>query len=161
MARTQRVGRISDPLELYNRPKPEFVARFIRRNKIIAGQLANLSQTRSSVQTSVGMLSGVPSFEVSGVQSGVATMLMTPSEYIDLRQRGGPVAEAAENRITGTVQHVNRIDHVVHVDLRVNDSLDVKLETPLKKITDKGVTLGAEIDMCCKAERATVVLDAA
>lgn len=156
-----RVEQISDPFELYTRPKSGFVARFIGRNKIITGQLTKLSQNRAGVQTSVGLLSGVPGFDVSRAQDGAAAMLVTPSEYVDLRQPGGPVAEADENRIAGTVQHMNQIGHVVHVDLRVNDELTIKLETHREKITDKGVAPGVEMDLCWKAERATVVLDAA
>jgi putative spermidine/putrescine transport system ATP-binding protein/spermidine/putrescine transport system ATP-binding protein len=156
-----RVEQISDPFELYTRPKSGFVARFIGRNKILSGQLAHLSQDRAAVQTSVGLLSGVPGFDVSGVAEGTAAMLVTPSEYVDLRQPGGPSPESEENMVSGTVQHINQIGHVVHVDLRLNDDIAIKLETHREKIADKGVAPGAQMDLCWRADRATVVLDAA
>ena len=87
-------------------------------------------------------------------------MLVTPSEYVDLRRRGGPAVAQDENLISGTVQTVNQIGHIIHVDLRVNDEIEIKLETHLEKIVDKGVAPGAVMDLCWHAERATVVLDA-
>jgi ABC-type Fe3+/spermidine/putrescine transport system ATPase subunit len=155
-----RVEQISDPFELYTRPKSGFVARFVGRNKIIAGQLTNRSKERAAVQTSVGLLSGVPGFDVSTAKDGAAAMLVTPSEYVDLRQPGGPAAEEDENLISGTVQNVNQIGHVIHVDMRVNDEIAIKLETHREKISDKGVAPGAVMDLCWRAERSTVVLDA-
>lgn len=154
-----RVEQISDPFELYTRPKSGFVARFIGRNKIIAGQLTHLSQDRAAVQTSVGLLSGVPGFDVSGAKDGDAAMLVTPSEYVDLRQPDGAAPQSGENRVSGTVQHMNQIGHVIHVDLRLNDALAIKIETHREKIADKGVVPGAVMDLCWRADRATVVLD--
>lgn len=156
-----RVEQISDPFELYTRPQSGFVARFIGRNKIIAGQLTSLSQARASLQTDVGLLSGVPGFDVATAKEGSAAMLVTPSEYVDLRAPGGAVAEADENLISGTVQHVNQIGHVVHVDLHLQGDLAIKLETHREKISGKGVAPGAEMDLCWRTDRATVVLDAA
>jgi len=156
-----RVEQISDPFELYTRPKSGFVARFIGRNTIIKGQIKNVSKKHAGVQTSVGLLAGVPGFDVSIAQNGTFAMLVTPSEYVDLREPGGPKAQADENRITGTVQHLNQIGHVVHVDVRVNDALSIKLETHREKIVGKGVVQGAEMDLCWKVERSTIVMDAA
>jgi len=156
-----RVEQISDPFELYTRPKSGFVARFIGRNKIIAGTLAQCSDDRAAVQTSVGLLSGVPGFDVSSAQEGAAAMLVTPSEYVDLRPKGGPAAASDENLVSGTVQRVNQIGNVIHVDLRLNDELTIKLETHRENIAEKGVAPGAEMDLCWRADRATVVLDAA
>lgn len=155
-----KVEQISDPFELYTRPKSGFVARFIGRNKIISGQLASLSQGRADVQTSVGMLSGVPGFDVSNAAQGAAAMLVTPSEYVDLREAGATAQGAEENLISGTVQHVNEIGHVIHVDMRLSDDLSIKIETHREKIAGKGVETGVEMDLCWRADRATVVLDA-
>jgi putative spermidine/putrescine transport system ATP-binding protein/spermidine/putrescine transport system ATP-binding protein len=156
-----RVEQISDPFELYTRPKSGFVARFIGRNKIIAGQLAGQAKGRAQIKTDVGLLSGVPGFDAGSVADGAKAMLVTPSEYVDLRAPGAGSDAADENRITGTVEHVNNIGHVVHVDVRVDESLSIKLETHREKIADKGVAKGAQMDLCWKAERATVVLDSA
>ena len=70
-----RVEQISDPFELYTRPKSGFVARFIGRNTIITGQIKNVSKKHAGVQTSVGLLAGVPGFDVSIAQNGTSAML--------------------------------------------------------------------------------------
>ena len=123
--------------------------------------MKSVSEKRVGVQTSVGLLAGVPGFDVSVAQNGTLAMLVTPSVYVDLREPGGPKVKADENRITGTVQHVNQIGQVIHVDERVNDALPIKLETHREKIVGKGVAQGAEMDLCWKVERSTIVMDAA
>lgn len=156
-----RVEQISDPFELYTRPKSGFVARFIGRNKIISGTLAQASDGRAQVQTGVGMLSGVPGEDVAEAKEGAAAMLVTPSEYVELRPQGGPKAEADENTIPATVQHINQIGQVMHVDLKLKDDSAIKIETHREKIADKGLAPGINVDLCWQAERATVVLDTA
>jgi putative spermidine/putrescine transport system ATP-binding protein/spermidine/putrescine transport system ATP-binding protein len=156
-----RVEQISDPFELYTRPRSGFVARFIGRNKIIDGQLTAISSDRASVRTAVGLLSGVPGFDATSAREGDAAMLVTPSEYVDLRQPGGTAPQDGENRITGTVSRINQIGHVVHVDLQLADDLDIKIETHREQIVGRGVEPGAQMDLCWRADRATVVLDKA
>ena len=123
--------------------------------------MKNVFEKRVGVQTSVGLRAGLPGFDVSVAQNGTLAMLATPSEYVDLHESGGPKAKADENRIAGTVQHVNQIGHVVHVDVRVNDALSIKLETHREKIVGQGVPQGAEMDLCWKVERSTIVMDVA
>ena len=155
-----RVEQISDPFELYTRPKSGFVARFIGRNKIIAGRLKQQSPGRADVQTSVGSLSGVPGYDVSSAKGGdEAAILVTPSEYVNLRQPDGVAAKTGENRISGTVRHVHEIGNIIHVDLRLNDDIDVKIESHREKISDVGMAPGVIMDLCWPSDRTTVLLD--
>ena len=64
-----QVEQISDPFELYTRPKSGFVARFIGRNTDYCRAVdRTFSQKCACVQTSVGLLAGVPGFDVSIAQ---------------------------------------------------------------------------------------------
>lgn len=156
-----RVEQISAPFELYTRPKTAFVARFIGRNKIISGELAEVSGDRAIVKTSAGILSGVPGFTVQNAVPGMAAMIVTPSEYVELLPRGGPDSGTNVNSITGTVRSVDQVGQVVYVALHVNDDIDVRLETHKEEIAGRGVETGAMMELRWRADRATVVLDAA
>lgn len=154
-----RVEQISDPFELYTRPQSGFVARFIGRNKIVSGRLSDTTGGRARVQTSAGLLAGVPSFWAGDVPAGAAAMVVTPSEYVDLMPQGGEPGGAEFNAITGTVLSVDQVGQVVYVNLHVNDELEVRLETHREKIAGKGVAPGAVMDIRWHADRSTVVLD--
>jgi putative spermidine/putrescine transport system ATP-binding protein/spermidine/putrescine transport system ATP-binding protein len=156
-----RVEQISPPFELYTRPKSGFVARFIGRNKIIEGQLAQVSAGKAQVQTSAGLLSGVPGFNTSDANTGAAAMVVTPSEYVELVPQGSEPMDAAVNSVSGTVQSVEQVGQVVYVGLHVNDEIEVRIETHREEIAGRGVEPGAAMDMRWRAERATVVLGAA
>ena len=153
-----RVEQISDPFELYTRPQSGFVARFIGRNKIVSGRLGDAAGWRARVQTSAGLLTGVPAFEPGEARKGAEAMVITPSEYVDLMPQGSDRGGAEINTITGTVQSVDQVGQVVYVSLRVNDELEVRLETHREKIVDKGVAPGAVMDIRWHADRSTVVL---
>ena len=153
-----RVEQISDPFELYTRPKSGFVARFIGRNKIIVGHLQYQSSGRADVQTNVGLLSGVPGYDVSSAKGDEAAILVTPSEYVDLRQPDGLPAQIGENRISGVVQHVHEIGNIIHVDLRLGDDNDVKIESHREKISDMGIAPGITMNLCWPSNRTTVLL---
>lgn len=154
-----RVEQISDPFELYTRPKSGFVARFIGHNKIIAGQLKKQSAGRVDVQSSFGLLSGVPGFDVSSVHDNEAAILVTPSEYVDIRQPDEAAAEAGENRISATVKDIHEIGNIIHVNLCLNNDIDVKIESHREKILNVGMAHGAVVDLCWPSNRTTVLLD--
>jgi len=155
-----RVEQISDPFELYTRPQSGFVARFIGRNKIISGQLAQVSDGRAQVQTNAGLLVGVPGFDTSQASVDAEAMVVTPSEYVELMPHGSDKGDAETNLVSGTVQSVDQVGQVVYVNLHVDDALEVRLETHREMIADKGVEPGNVMDMRWKAERSTVVLGA-
>lgn len=156
-----RVEQISTPFELYTRPKSAFVARFIGRNKIIPGELAGVSGGRATVKTSAGTLLGVPSLDVQTAAPGAAAMVVTPSEYVELLPHGRPGDGTEVNTITGSIRSINQVGQVVYVVLRINEDIEVRLETHKEEIVGRGVEIGVTMDLRWPADRATVVLDAA
>lgn len=156
-----RVEQISAPFELYTRPKSAFVARFIGRNKIITGELVQMSSDLATVKTQAGILSGVPGFSNLTASLGSAAMVVTPSEYVELLPHGTLDAgtDAKINTISGTVNSVDQVGQVVYVTLRINDAFDVRLETHKEEIAGRGVASGVTMDLRWRVDRATVVLD--
>ncbi len=156
-----RVEQISPPFELYTRPKSPFVARFIGRNKIIEGQLASVSASASVLETRFGNLRGVTGFDPGTAGTGSKAMAVVPSEYVTILPAGEGVGETELDTIRGTVTSLDRIGQVVHVAVRMDDRLDVRLEVHRDNIEGRNVEPGGEVDLSWRHDRTTIVLDAA
>ena len=61
----------------------------------------------------------------------------------------------------GTVTALDRVGQVVHVAVRMDDQLDVRLEVHRDNIEGRNVEPGGEVDLTWRADRTTIVLDAA
>ena len=156
-----RVEQISAPFELYTRPKSPFVARFIGRNKIIEGKLETVTAGQSVVATRFGKLRGVPSFDTGMASAGAPAMAVVPSEYVDVYPAGTAEGSDELDRLRGRITALDRVGQVVHVAVRMDDRLDVRLEVHLDKISGRQVEPGAEVDLTWRTDRTTIVLDAA
>ncbi|SLN09886.1 Spermidine/putrescine import ATP-binding protein PotA [Roseivivax jejudonensis] len=152
-----RVEQISEPFELYTRPKSPFVARFIGRNKIIEGKLGGLSDGRATVETAFGPLAGIPSFDAGHVASGGAVFVVAPSEYVEILPAGQAAAEPGYDTISGTVSTIEPVGQVVYVTVELPGMAPIRIEAYRDKIEGAGLAPGASVDLRWKAERATVV----
>ncbi len=158
-----QVEQISDPFELYTRPKSPFVARFIGRNKIIPGTLASADAKTAEIATDFGALRGVPSFDAASAAAGSKAMAVVPSEYVDVLPSGAPVdtADGALDVVTGAVQSYDRVGQVVYIAVELTNGTGVRLETYREKVEDRGIAPGSQVELRWKPERTTIVLDAA
>ncbi len=156
-----KVEQISPPFELYTRPKSPFVARFIGRNKIIDGQLASVDDGLSVLETRFGKLRGVTGFDPGAAGAGSKAMAVVPSEYVTIRPAGEGSGKEDLDTIRGTVTALDRVGQVVHVAVRMDDQLDVRLEVHRDNIEGRNVEPGGEVDLTWRADRTTIVLDAA
>ncbi|MCR9255783.1 MAG: ABC transporter ATP-binding protein [Alphaproteobacteria bacterium] len=156
-----RVEQISDPFELYTRPKTPFVARFIGRNKIIDGTLGAAVGDQMILETRFGKLRGVPGFDTGTAPAGAKAMAVVPSEYVDIYSAGTTPDDETLDTLRGTVTALDRVGQVVHVSVNMDPQFDVRLEVHRDKIADRHVTPGAEVDLTWRPDRTTIVLDAA
>ena len=147
-----RVEQISAPFALYTRPASPFVARFVGRNKIIPGRLAEVGDRRAVVSTPFGPLAGVPSFE--SAPTGAAALVVVPSEYVELHPAPGTGAGVA-----ATVTDLDQVGRIVHASVALEDGSTARLETHRDNIADRGVAVGSQVDLRWNPERATIVLD--
>ena len=156
-----RVEQISDPFELYTRPKSPFVARFIGRNKIIDGKLASVSGDQSVIDTRFGKLRGVSAFDAGTAVAGASAMAVVPSEYVDIFPAGEAAEEEDLDILSGAITSLDPVGQVVYVAVRMDDALEVRLEVHRDKISGRAVETGSQVDLTWRTDRTTIVLDAA
>jgi ABC-type Fe3+/spermidine/putrescine transport system ATPase subunit len=153
-----RVEQISAPFELYTRPRSPFVARFIGRNKIIEGILAEAGDGRAVVQTRFGPLKGVAGF--ANAPAGAKALVVAPSEYVEL-DAPGRAAGGMDDSVPGQVTGIDAVGQLVYVTVRLDAQQSVRIETHREKIAGRGIGPGSPVVLRWTSERATVVLDAA
>ncbi len=154
-----KVEQISPPFELYTRPKTPFVARFIGRNKIIDGTIIQADAKQAVVKTRFGDLAGVPSFDMTAMTANASALVVAPSEYVEVL----PTKSTSKNKnvqsITGTVVSMDAVGHAFHIVVRLDDQLDIRLETPREKISSADVGVGGTVALQWPKNRTTIVLD--
>lgn len=147
-----RVEQISPPFELYTRPKSPFVARFIGRNTILGGTLAELAPGRAVVATEHGPLPGVPSFTTAPLGSPV--LLAVPSEYVDVRPGG-------TGGIPATLTALDPVGQVVFVTVTLASGQVLRLEAHSETLAGRDLHPGSMVGLDWSPDQATVVLGSA
>lgn len=153
-----KVEQVSAPFELYTRPQSAFVARFIGRNRIIPGELAEVANGRASVITPLGKFSGVPSFKQGAASVGQKAMLVAPSEYIDIVPAHEKAADASLEKAEGTVMTLEPVGHVVYVGVELPGMAPMRIEAYRERIEGRNIENGSKVELRWKPERATIVL---
>ncbi|GIX12204.1 MAG: polyamine-transporting ATPase [Paracoccaceae bacterium] len=151
-----RVEQISAPFDLYTRPRTPFVARFIGRNKIIEGTLAETGAGTAAVQTRFGRLRGVAVSDAATV--GSPALVVVPSEYVGL-EAPDSTPEEGEDSIAGTVTGIDAVGPLAYVSVRLDDRQSVRIETHRERIAGRGMEPGARVALRWRSERATIVPD--
>ena len=154
-----RVEQISDPFELYTRPQSPFVARFIGRNKIIDGTLTSASGEMAVLETRFGSLRGVPVFDAAAATPGAAARAIVPSEYVNVTPAGEAAESGDTNRLNGTVTAMAPVGQIVHVTVRMDEKLEVRLEMHRDKLTGLAIDPGSVVDLTWRSDRSTIVMD--
>ncbi|WMS41344.1 ABC transporter ATP-binding protein [Acuticoccus sp. MNP-M23] len=152
-----RVEQISAPFELYTRPQSHFVARFIGRNTIIDGTLVDFSAAKAVVSTRFGPLSGVPGFNAASAAPGSPAAIVIPSEYVDITPQGSSAHGDEFDAVSGEVTALDAVGQVVYVTVRLDDALEVRIESYRTRIEGRDIAPGTRVDLKWRRERATVV----
>lgn len=151
-----RVEQISDPFELYTRPKSSFVARFIGRNTLIEGAYQGCENGLARVETPFGLLSGRPSFDPANISTQTGVSFVLPSEFITLNAEP---SGADHQGLTCTVGSLHRIGQIVRISVRLPDDTEIEVESYAENTANLNLSPGAQVDLSWSAERATVVSD--
>ena len=149
-----RVEQISEPFELYTRPKTPFVARFIGRNKILAGTIKGSDGDTAVIDTTFGTLSGKRNYDDAN-QTGPG-MIVVPSEYVDVRTEADDSFER-EGLVTGTVRAIDRVGQLIFLSVDLDDDTEVRIESHVEKLGDRGLAPSARVHLSWQPDRATVV----
>lgn len=129
-----RIEQISPPLELYTKPKSLFVAQFIGRNTLIPGTVKISTGNMVTLDTPYGELLGTSQ---SGIGTGFRANLVLPAEAVDLLPAKTGKAEIAMNYSGGSiavkVQHIQKIGHIVQMDVQLGEGRSIRLEGHAEK----------------------------
>lgn len=150
-----RVEQISEPFELYTRPRTPFVARFISRNKILQGTIKGSDGDTALIETHFGTLSGHRNYDDAGLTG--AGMIVVPSEYVDVHplKEGGDAV--GRDWVTGTIRGVDKVGQLMLLSVDLDDQTEVRIESHVEKLGDRGLQPAMKVHLSWLADRATVV----
>ena len=150
-----KVEQISEPFELYTRPKTPFVARFIGRNKILSGVIKSSDGDRAMIDTKFGILTGRRNFgDASHTGPG---MIVVPSEYVDVHAFNETGGSNGLDRVAGTIRTIDRVGQLVFLAIDLDDRTEVRIESHVDKFGDLGLEPAKRVHLTWQAERATVI----
>ena len=154
-----RIEQISPPRELYTRPSSQFVARFIGSNTILPGTVLEQTDGIVILQTSFGPLAGA---NLAGIDahSGRAMSIVLPAEAVDLLPTDMPeqemLASFGTNTIPCTIDRLQIVGHIMHMDVGFDDGQKIKIEGHVDKYRDR-MKAGGKAYVAWKSTSATVI----
>ena len=119
-----RSEQISDPYELYTRPRSAFVARFIGRNTLLSGSVAAVADGIATLTTAFGPMRGATNGAVFA--PGTAALLSIPSESFDI---GAATAATGPERLRGRVLGHTILGTAVRLRIALPDGQEILIET--------------------------------
>jgi putative spermidine/putrescine transport system ATP-binding protein/spermidine/putrescine transport system ATP-binding protein len=149
-----RVEQISEPFELYTRPRTPFVARFIGRNKILQGTIKGSDGDEATIDTHFGTLTGRRNYDDAEVTG--PGMIVVPSEYVDVHPQGDSDT-GGRGRVTGTISAIDRVGQLVFLSVDLDDDTEVRIESHAEKLGDRGLAPATKVHLTWRSDRATVV----
>lgn len=154
-----RIEQISPPRELYTRPSSQFVARFIGSNTILPGTVLEQTDGIVVLQTAFGPLAGA---NLAGIDAhaGRAMSIILPAEAVDLLPADMPEQEMragfGTNMIPCTIDRLQIVGHIMHMDVRFDDGQKIKVEGHVDKYRDR-LKAGGKAYVAWKSAKATVI----
>lgn len=152
-----KVEQISEPFELYTRPKTPFVARFIGHNKILTGTIKGSDGDNATIDTKFGSLTGKRNFDDASHRG--PGMIVVPSEYVDLQALDDGGGLDRQDRVTGTIRTIDRVGQLVFLSIDLDDRTEVRIESHAEKFGDLGLEPAKKVFLTWQAERATVITE--
>lgn len=154
------VEQISDPYELYTRPKTPFVARFIGRNTILDGKLSEIGGAEGVLDTGFGPLRGT--LNDPGLQVGASASIVVPAEAIDVHPGSGGDAQAIAgtyggNLIRGRVAEATLVGHTVSMTVRFENGSSLQVDSHVSKYADELTQRDAPVLVGWTPNEATVI----
>jgi ABC-type Fe3+/spermidine/putrescine transport system ATPase subunit len=148
-----KVEQISNPLELYSRPKTPFVAQFIGRNAIFDGELAEAGEALAQLRTEFGMFSGALNAPLS---KGDKAKIAIPTEAIDVFARAAR-REGSSNIVEGVIERRETVGPIVQFFIRLANGRQVFVEGHVEKFGGEALPPGMEVAIGWQPERATII----
>jgi ABC-type Fe3+/spermidine/putrescine transport system ATPase subunit len=154
-----RIEQISNPSDLYTRPKTPFVAQFIGRNTLIDGALVKTEGDRASLATAFGEFVGTPN---DGTRVGAAVKIVVPSESLEIYPSSATTREAlAEqyqgNVLRGVMERADVVGHLVQMAITLTGGGSVVLEGHVDKYRRDDLAPSSDVWIAWRPQNATVI----
>jgi ABC-type Fe3+/spermidine/putrescine transport system ATPase subunit len=151
-----KVEQISNPIELYTRPKTPFVAQFIGRNTIFEGRLAAKDGAKAGIETEFGAFAGHLNAQLT---AGAQAKIAIPTEGMDVfpRIRGDLSPEYGGNIVPGVIERREIVGPIVQFGIRLATNRLVYVEGHAEKFEGSALPVGAEALIAWKADKATII----
>lgn len=145
-----RIQQLGSPLEVYYRPRTEFVARFFGDNNLIGGRLGAVDGDARDIETGLGrFLCAVDTQEeVKAIQAGSAAFAVIRPESIHLAPRVDQLA-AYDNKLAATVTSVEFSGATTLVRTMprgAQDASEIRVKLP-SRADGSAIQVGAEVGL--------------
>jgi spermidine/putrescine transport system ATP-binding protein len=143
-----RIQQLGSPIDVYYRPRTEFVARFFGDNNLIAGRLGAVDGEVRDIETGLGrFICAVDTQEeVKAVQAGSAAFAVIRPESIHLAPQADHLA-AYDNKVAATVTAVEFIGATTLVRTMPRDSAvaeEIRVKLP-SRADGTSIQVGTEV----------------
>lgn len=154
-----RVEQISPPHQLYTRPNTPFVAQFIGRNTIFAGNVKGIADGTATVETPAGMLSGQVN---AAIADNAKVNVVIPAEAIEVHPAQGSDrsrigADFGGNLIDAKITRFDVVGHVSQLGAALPDGRTISLEAHIEKYRPGSFSVGSDIILSWRPAEATVI----
>jgi ABC-type Fe3+/spermidine/putrescine transport system ATPase subunit len=154
-----RIEQISNPSDLYTRPKTPFVARFIGRNTLIDGSLTRLQADEATLSTAFGEFVGTPN---GHPVVGQEVKIVVPSESLEIFPTANATREmlAAEYRgnvLPGVMERADVVGHLVQMAITLAGGSTVVLEAHVDKYRRDDLVQSASVWIAWRPQNATII----
>ena len=151
-----RIEQVSRPVDLYTRPQTPFVARFIGRNTLVAGKLADAA---GLIETPYGPMRGVVADKL--LRAGDAAQIVLPAEALEPHRGGADnVALQAQykgNLLSARVLTVEVVAHTRLIRAALPDGREILLDGHVGHGGAEGLVPGHPLLIGLRPEEATIV----
>jgi ABC-type Fe3+/spermidine/putrescine transport system ATPase subunit len=154
-----RIEQISDPAELYTRPKTPFVAQFIGRNTLIDGSLTSVAADRATLATAFGDFVGTPN---NRPEIGRAAKIVVPSESLEIFSCAKVthetlLAEYQGNVLPGVMERADVVGHLLQIGITLTGGETVALEAHVDKYRRSDLIPSSNVWIAWRPHNATVI----
>ena len=125
-----RIEQIADPLSLYTSPQTEFVARFMGRNALFRGTVAQAGGSDMTVSTPSGLVRGTAGRD-GLLPAGSAALLVVPSESFDIDAAPSAERAARGGQLPARVVGRTYCGTTVRLALEIGDGRSLSVERPV------------------------------
>lgn len=151
-----KTEQVASSIDLYTRPRTEFVARFIGKNTLLYGKVAGTEGGLVTLETDHGSFTGESNMDGPAAQ-GAECVMVIPSERVLLAHQAPDRQDGQANSMRVVLKDFEVVANVMHASISLPDGRAVRVESHQEKHSGSDFRPGEDILMNWKAGDATVI----